>query len=155
LPYYVVTWSCIIRKSYLSKAYQHSLYYEFPIMLFIFLLRALAIQLAKGRTLPEVLPHATNNHARDLQKRATVDCGTWTMYCGGTPKSDGTRLTSIEDACDNACHFIKVTVGGDYTATYRPGVDDTTTNRRNSGCWVGGSNDHSICTFMPFSQKYV
>jgi len=37
------------------------------------------------------------SHARDLQKRAEVDCGTWVMQCGGTRGGDG---VSIEDICN-------------------------------------------------------
>lgn len=31
-------------------------------------------------------------HARDLQKRAEVDCGTWVMQCAGARGGDGTGI---------------------------------------------------------------
>ncbi|KAF2113501.1 hypothetical protein BDV96DRAFT_633072 [Lophiotrema nucula] len=113
---------------------------------------AVALQaagLASAAALPE--PVTTS-----LQKRADVDCGTWTMYCNGTPNGGQPAY----EACNNACYFINNIRGGDYTATYRTdgngaGAADNARNRHQSGCNLdsthGGSN--SICRLMSISQK--
>jgi hypothetical protein len=49
----------------------------------------------------------------------------------------------------SACYFVNYDRAGDYTATYNKDVDQDH-NRAHSGCRVGG---HSICTYMPVSQK--
>jgi hypothetical protein len=50
----------------------------------------------------------------------------------------------------SACYFVNYGKAGDYTATFRIGANDNDHNRIHSGCKVGG---HSICTYMPISQK--
>ncbi|KAF2727726.1 hypothetical protein EJ04DRAFT_594029 [Polyplosphaeria fusca] len=70
------------------------------------------------------------------------------MFCGGT--GDG-QNRNIENACNNACYYVNVIRGGDFTATFRTSTDNDK-NRKQSGCNIG-SNGHSVCTWMPFSQK--
>lgn len=115
--------------------------------------QALATALAPPRSIEERV------HPRDvLVERAGRDCGTWTMFCGGAPRVDGTRGVPAEGACNNACYYINFhTPAQEYVATYQTD-SNTKKSREQSGCQTSGrsgTGGGSVCNNMPFSQRCV
>ncbi|EME83905.1 uncharacterized protein MYCFIDRAFT_195106 [Pseudocercospora fijiensis CIRAD86] len=102
-----------------------------------------------------VVPRDTTNlGSHDIQHDRIIkrsDRGRWTMFCGGTPPTQGsqTRGRSIEEACNNACYYMNF-VKPDFVATYDSNTDNNK-NRIHSGC---RSRDGSVCNKMPFSQRW-
>jgi hypothetical protein len=97
-----------------------------------------------------ILEQLFRNHPRDLPVKRSVDCGKWTMYCGGAPVVDGSgRGATAEGACNNACHYINK-IDPLFVAHYRKDTDNAK-NRIQAGC---ATQQGSVCNSMPFSQRF-